>query len=815
MLNDFKFAVRSLRRRPGFAASVILTLALGIGSTSAVFSLLDASLLRALPFEEPDRLAMLSGVYGTQPDIRDRDIRGASPIEIRDWRALNQSFADVSAYDNFSLNLGAANEPRRVEAEMVSAGFFGILRVRAERGRTFAADEDQVPDAKPVAVVSHSLWTTQFGADPAIIGRAVTLNDRQFTVIGVMPKGFNGLSFDTEVWVPMAMISLTASPAALEARGNRWLGAIGRLRPGATMESAQGDLERVAARLTAAYPESNTNRSVRLQSLHEAALGSTRALLVALFVAVLLFLLIACANVVNLQLVRATSRRREMALRVAVGADRGRLFRQMLAEGLTLAAAGAVVGIALAVWGLGAFLPLVPDGVLPNFFTPSIDWRVLGFAAGLTIVCGVVFGITPAFRAHRIAVADSLKEGSRSAGSGITSLRRLGAQQVLVVSEVALALLLLFAGALMLRTLRTQLAVDPGFRADGVMSAQLSLPRDRYAPPERIRFVNALVERVASLPGVQSVAIGSDVPFSGGTNASTIFVDGVTETNVRHFRHRVTPDYFATFGIPLLRGRTFTAADRDSAPLVVVISEATARRFWPNQDAIGRRIRLTDATGPEATVIGIVGNARFRDLTTDLSAAASEPDVYYSFAQRSEVDLVLAVRTSASPTAVLAAVRRELSGVDAGLPLFNISPMTELLAQQTATGRFGSTVLASFSVVALMLASIGIYGVLAFVIGLSRREIAIRMALGATRGRVVGLIVRQGMSLVLAGTVLGVVGSIFAAGYLPPEIFGASAHYPETFTAVAVTLLVVAIAATYLPSRAAARIDPQLALKSD
>ena len=818
MLNDFRFAVRSLRRRPGFAASVILTLALGIGTTSAVFSLLDAALIRALPFEQPDRLAMLSGVFGTQPNLRDRDIRGASPIEIRDWRELNRSFTDVSAYDNTSLNLGSTTEPRRVEAEMVSAGFFEILGINAQRGRTFSPDEDRVPDEKPVAIVSHALWTTEFGADPTIVGRSITLNDRQFTIVGVMPDGFRGLSFDTDVWVPMAMISITGSPTLLETRGNRWLGAIGRLRPGVTLASAQRDMIGVADRLAAAYPENNTGRSVRLQSIRESSLGSTRVLLIALFVAVLLFLLIACANVINLQLVRATSRRREIALRVAVGADRGRLFRQMLAEGLTLASAGAVVGIAVAVWGLGALLPLVPEGVLPAYLTPSIDWRVIAFASGLTVVCGLVFGMAPAVLAHRIAVAEALKEGARSAAGGITSLRRLGMQQVMVISEVALALLLLFAGALMMRTLRAQLAVEPGFRADGVMSAQLSLPRGRYAPAQRARFAEELTARVSVVPGVEGVAIGSDVPFGGATNGASMFVDGVTETSVRYFRHRVTPEYFATLGIPLLRGRTFTAADRDSAPVVVVISDAAARRFWPNDDALGRRIRMGDATGPEATVVGVVGNARFRDLTTDLTARASEPDVYFSFAQRTEVDLSLLVRTSASSRnvpAVMAAIQREVASIDAGLPLFRVVPMTELVARQTAIGRFGSTLLGGFSIVALMLASIGIYGVLSFVIGLSRREIAIRMALGATRGRVVSLILRQGMTLVVTGLVVGVVGAVLAAGYLPPEIFGPSKDFATTFCVVAVTLLAVALAATYLPSRAAARIDPQQALKAE
>ncbi|HUQ83169.1 MAG TPA: ABC transporter permease [Gemmatimonadaceae bacterium] len=813
MVHDFRFAIRSLRRRPTFAAAVILTLALGIGTSSAVFSLLDAALIKPLPFANPSRLAILWGVFGPQ-----RDVRGASHREITDWRELSRSFSDVAAYDNISLNLGTSTEPRRVESEMVSASYFDILGVGAQRGRTFLSDEDRVPDAHPVAIISHGLWSTQFGADPGVVGRAITLNNRAFTVVGVMKPGFRGVSFNADVWVPMMMVSLTASPGIFESRNDRWLGAIGRLKPGATMESAQHDLDAVAARLAERYPATNANRGVNVVSLQDDALGPTRQLLVSLFVGVMLFLLIACANVINLQLVRATSRRREMALRIAVGADRSRLFRQLLAEGLTLAAAGAVAGIAIAVWGLDALFPLLPDGALPTYVTPTVDWRVLTFATALTLVCGVVFGLVPALQAQRLTIADALKDGSRSAAGGIASIRRVGAQQIMVVSEIAFALVLLIAGALMLRSLQRQLDVEPGFRPDGVVSARLSLPRGRYAAPERVRFVNELLARLRALPEIESAAIGSDIPLGDVSNGASMFIDGVTPVPTRYFRHRVSPDYFATLGIPLLRGRSFTDADRDSTPLVVVISEAMERRFWPNADAVGHRVRLGDATGAEAMVVGVVGTARFRDLTTNLGAASSEPDIFVSFAQRSDVDLSLVVRASgrvSSRSALVAAVQREVGAIDAGLPLYRIASMSDYIARQTATGRFGSTVLGSFSIVALLLASIGIYGVLAFVIGLSRREIAIRMALGATRGRVVALIVRQGMSLVGAGLALGLVGAFFATEALSSQLFGITATDPATFVAVPLVLAAVALAASYLPSRTAARIDPQQALKSD
>ena len=815
MLNDFRYALRTLRRRPTFTAAVVLTLALGIGTSSAVFSLLDAALIRPMPFAEPSRLAMLWGVVGPEPLGPNREVRGASYPEIVDWLTLSHSFSDVSAYDEISLNLGSGGDPRRVDAEMVSASYFRILGVGAERGRAFSPDDDRVADASPVAVISHALWTTQFASDPGIVGRSITLHARPFPVVGVMRDGVHGLSFDTDVWVPMMMMSLTASKGTLESRGDRWLGAVGRLRPGVTLESAQRDGNAVARRLEARYPDTNRERGVQLFSLQDSALGTTRQLLVALFVAVLLFLLIACANVVNLQLVRATSRRREIALRIAVGADGGRLVRQLLVEGLTVAAVGAVAGIVLAVWGLGALLPLLPAGALPRYVDPTIDWRVVAFAATLTAVCGIIFGLAPALAVRRLTVSDSLKEGARSAAGGIVSLRKLGAQQLLVVSEIALALVLLVAGGLMVRSLRQQLAVEPGFRPDGVVTANLALPRGRYPGQARVRFVNELLARVQALPQVESAAIGSDMPLGGNTNAGSMFVDGVTPEPVRSYRHRVTPDYFATLGIPVVSGRSFTAADRDSAQDVAIISAAAARRFWPGQDPVGRQVRFGDATGSRVTIVGVVGTARFRDLTTDLTASTSEPDIFYSFAQLPDVDLSLLVRTSGDESTVMAAIQREVNAIDPGLPLYQVSRMSDLVSRQTATARFGSSVLGSFSLVAMLLASIGIYGVLAFVIGLSRREIAIRLALGATRGRVVRLIVRQGMTLVAIGVAVGLMGAYYATGAISTQLFGVTTTDPLTFGVVPLVLAAIALAASYLPSRTAAHIDPQQALKSD
>jgi putative ABC transport system permease protein len=810
VLKDVRYAARVLRKHSAFTAAIVATLALGIGGSTAIFSLVNAALLRPLPFAASDRLAFLWGVAGPE-----REVRGASFPEVVDWRDRSRTLTGVAAYNETSLNLRTADEAQRVEAEMVSASYFPILGVGAQQGRTFLPEEDRTPDSHPVAVVSHAMWTSRFGSDPALVGKAITLNDRPYTVVGVMPEGFRGLSFDTDVWIPMMMISATDPVSQLERRGTRWLGAVARLKPGVTAADAQRDLDAVAARLARDYPESNTDRGVQLFSLHQFYLGDTESLLLALFAAVVLFLLIACANVASLQLVRATARRREMALRVAVGASGGRLVRQLLIEGLLLALVGGAAGLLLAVWGIDALLPLVPDGVLPRYVTVSLDAQVLAFSAGLALLCGLIAGLAPALRSSRLALTDALKEGSRSASGGIGTIRRLGPQQLLVVGEVALALVLLVGAGLMVRSLQRQLGIDPGFRAEGVLTARIALPVQRYDRAARGRFAEQLRERLGALPGVQAAAIGSDLPLGGESSAAVLAVEGARDEDVRYYRHQVSPDFFSTLGIRLVRGRPITDADRADAPPVAVVSEAMARRFWPDGDPVGKRFRVGSPDGDPITIVGVVANARFRDLTGNLLAPTAEPDVYFPLDQRPAADLHVAIRTAADPASLTAAVRREVTALDAGVPVYDLRPLAASLRQQTATGRFGSLVLTAFSTVALLLAAVGIYGMLAFVVGLSSREIAIRMALGATGGSVTALVVRQGMLLVVAGLLLGLAGAALATDALSSQLYGVTASDPATLAVVSLTLLATALVASYLPARRATRVDPQLALKSE
>ena len=807
---DLRFAFRSLQTRPGLSAVIIATLGLGIGATTATFSLLDATLLRPLPFEQSERLVFLWGVYGPE-----RSQRGASPPEVADWRAQNHTLTGVSAYDPISLNLRTESGPDRLNTERVNSEYFRLLGVNASQGRTFTAEEDRVADAFPVVVVSHNAWRTRFGGDPALVGRSITLNDRPFTVVGIMPEGFSGLSFQADLWIPLAMLTVDSPAGLLTSRNNRWLLAVARLRDGISIDDAERDLGQVALRLAEQYPETNTDRSVDVLSLQENLLGNTASLFQTLFKAVLLVLLIACANVMSLQLVRATAREREIALRRALGAGRLQLVRQLLSEGLVLAGLGGAAGVLLAYWLIRLLVPLVPAGLIPLYADVTVNPRVLGFTVAVTVLTGIACGLAPILRRSGSDLSDALRQGARTDSSGLGRLRRPGLQQALVAGEVALALILLAGAGLMLRSLALRLAVDPGFDARGVVAARVSLPRPQYQDfPARTDFVERLAARLNAIPGVAGATIASDLPLRGNTTASTLRIEGPTPVQTRYFRHSVTPGYFAALGIPLIRGRDFSGFDRQDTPPVAIISEAMATRFWPDRDPVGMRFRLGE-TGPEATVIGVAGPARHRDLTTDLFARGSEPDVYYPFAQRTATDLEIAVRMRDGSLLPTAWLQREVAALDAGLPLFQVTTLESALAAQNSAPRFGSLVLTGFSAVALVLAAIGIYGVIAFVVGLSRREIAIRLALGANRGQVLRVVMGNGMLLVLAGLALGVLGALAGGKVIQAQLYGVAPGDPVILLVVSGAVVVVALLASWLPARRAALVEPQAVLKGE
>jgi putative ABC transport system permease protein len=810
MSHDFRVAVRSLIQRPAFALSVILTLALGIGASTMMFSLVNAALLRPLPFERPDRLAMLWGVAGPE-----RDIRGGSIPEVHDWRSMNRTFSDVAIYDETSLNMTIGAEAVRVEAEMVSAGFFELLGVRPALGRVFTADEDRVPGERPVAIISDALWRERFGAARDVLDRPIILNDRTCTIVGVMPPRFAGLSFDTDLWVPSMMVSLMNAPSIVENRGNRWLGAIGRLRDGVSLTQAQDDLTRVAAQLEQQYPDFNRQRGVLLLPIKDALLGATAPLIAALFAAVLLFLLVSCANVASLQLARTTARRRELAVRAALGARRWHVLRQLLVESFVLAAAAGILGALVAAWGTSAALALTPEGALPRHVVPSVDPRVLLFTILMTCGVAVLVALLPVAVSRGRDLSEALRAGGRASAAGLGSLRRPSAQHLLMVGEMALAMTLLTAGGLMARSLQRQMDVRIGFDPDGVTVGRLTLPVSRYDADQRRAFVARLDEELRRQPLVANAAIGSDLPLTGSSSASRLAPDGDPETAIRYYWHYVTPDYLQALSIPLVRGRQFTSQDHAGGPPVAIVTASGARRIWRGADAIGRRFRTGGAQGPMVEIVGIVSDACFRSLVGDLAAAAADPDIFFPFAQRTNTDLQIAVRSTDGEPVPLASLQAAVSAIDASIPVWGVRPLGNAVAEQTASARFGVILLGAFSVGALLLAAIGLYGLVAYVVGLSRREIAVRLALGATGRGVTRLIVRNSLTLVVAGLAIGTVGAIFAGRSLEAQLFQITATDPATFGTVAATLLLVAFIASAIPARRAIRVNPHAALRAD
>ncbi len=805
-MHDLRLALRTLRTRPGLSAVIVTTLALGIGASAAMFSLVDPVLLRPMPFERPDRLAVVWGSHGPE-----RSLRGASPIEVSDWRRLNRAFQDIAVFDPISLNLRTSADPVRVQGEWITSPYFDVLGIRPARGRGFRPEEDAGADAHAVVVIGHDFWQARLGGSADALGSVLTLNDQPFTVVGIAPPGFRGLTFQADLWAPLSMISLDGRPGLLTERGNRWLAAVGRLRDGVTFDAAQADMDRVGQALVREFPDQNRDRGVTLVSLEANVLGSNADLFKTLFGAVLLFLLIACANVASLQLVRATGRTREMALRLALGARRGQVARQLLIEGLVLALLGGGAGVLLANWAVALLVPLAPAGLLPPYADVAVDLRVLGFSLVLTVLAGVVCGLAPAWLAARRDLSDALREGARASASGLGRLRRPGPQQLLVAAEVAVALVLLVGAGLMTRSLNQRLAVRTGFAVDGVEVARVSLPGTRYgSTEERVAFADRLVASLQELPFVAAAAVSSDLPMRGVTNAGRIQPVAGGEW-IRAFRHSVTPDFFDVLQVPILEGRSFTRNDRADTEPVVIVSDAMARRFWPDRDPVGQRIRLSDSL--EATIVGVAGDLRFRDLTTELGT--TEPDVFYPFSQRPATSLEIAVRWRAGGPPAAAAVRRVLTVLDPSLPLFAAAPLAAGLQSQLAAARFGSLVLAVFSAVALALAAIGIYGVVSFVVGQSRREIAIRMALGADRRRVLGAVVRNGMVLVLVGAAAGVLGARLGSRALASQLYGVGVTDPGTFALVTAALVTVALLASWLPARRAAAVEPQAVLKDE
>jgi putative ABC transport system permease protein len=802
---DIRFGFRMLMKNPGFAAVAVLTLTLAIGVNTAIFSMVNAVLLRPLPFIDPDRLVIVSET--ARRDTVER--RSASYPDFVDWRDQNQVFEQIAAFDDASFALTVANEPERLRGEWVSASYFPLLGLNMTMGRTFLPEEDRTPDTHPVVIVSHSLWQRRFNADPNLIGKSLRVNDQDYTVVGIGPAGFNGLSSNAEFWIPFIMADAGTSDKSLPLRGRRWHEVIARLKPGISMGQAQAEMDTIARRLEQAYPATNKDRGVLLIPADEEFTGEFQSTLLVLLGAVAFVLLISCTNVANLLLARAASRHKEMAIRAALGASRWRVIRQLLTESTVLAGVGGGVGLLSAAWGVDALIALSPV-TFPSFISIGMDERVLVFTLGVSVLTGIIFGLAPAVGASKTDLNESLKEGGKGSTSGPQHRR---ARSVLVVTEVALALVLLVGAGLMIRSLERLRAFDPGFKADNVVTARVRLPEQRYSPEKISDFSRRLIEKLEAVPSAESVSIASDVPLGGVVSAINIAVEGGTETEnvIRAYTHRVSPRFFSTLGIPLLRGRDFSPQDSAQAPKVIIISDSMARRFWPGQDPVGKRI--SRGSGEHLrwySIIGVAGDVKHRSLVRDQDR---DPDLYFPLAQEPDTGLVVSVRAAGDTASVISALRRELLSLDPTLPLYDIATMDQFLDDQMTEERFSTLLLGIFALLAIVLASVGIYGVMSYSVAERTHEFGIRLALGAGQRDVLKLVIGQGMIVVLIGISIGLGAALALTRLIATMLYSVSATDPMTFAIVSLLLATVALVACYVPARRATKVDPLVALR--
>ncbi|MCI0404243.1 MAG: ABC transporter permease [Acidobacteria bacterium] len=800
---DVRYGVRQLARSPGFTAIAVLTLALGIGANTAIFSVVNAVLLRPLPHPEPERLTM---VWLDNRDEGWPEDLTSYPTYL-DWRSQNRSFEDMAAFTPSEASLSGDGEPERVRSAVVSANYFSVLRVQPARGRIFRPEEE-VPGAGRVVVLSAGLWQRRFAGSPDIVGQPVNLGGNPFTVIGVLPPGFEAPA-RTELWLPFSILP----QQRLEARGSLWLYVVGRLKPDVPLAEAQAEMTAIARRLEQQYPDTMTNLGVNLVPLHTEVVGKVRPALLTILGAVVFVLLIACANVANLQLARTAARQRELAVRAAVGAGRSRLVRQLLTESLLLAMLGGVLGLLLALWGVETLRGVLPANV-PRVEEISVDAGVLVFLLGATLATTLLFGLVPALRTTRLELNDSLKEGGRSATDGSHSRLR----SALVVGEVALALLLLLGAGLMLRSFQNLLAVNPGFRTGNVLTFDLNTSPSKYPEPAQVsQFYEQLFGRLKGLPGVEGVGAASDVPLSGSIwpNAAGFTLEGIARSpedlRLSVNISVVATDYFRTLGVPLVRGRFLGPEDSPESSPVLLINEAMARRYWPNQDPIGKRMKYgggVDPTEPWRTIVGVVADVRDSELDRETRIASYLP---HSQVPRRAMTLVL--RSSSDPMRMAPWVREQVWSLDSTMPVANLSTMEARLERSVAQRRFNLLLLGLFGVLALTIASIGIYGVIGYSVSQRRHEIGVRMALGAQRRDIFRHVVGQGIGLALLGIGIGLAGAFALTRFITGLLFRIEPTDPATLVVVSALLAGVAFLACFMPARRAARVDPMVALR--
>ncbi len=797
IISHVRYTIRMLLRKPLFAAVAVAALALGIGANTAVFTVLSALLLRPLPYEDPSRIV---AVWETQPRLPNAPV---SPPDFLDWQRQNNVFEAMAAGTDAQVNLAGADEARHLQAAAVSPGLLQLLGVQPALGRAFRSDEDH--PGQNVALLSHRLWQDAFGGDPAIIGRTIILEGEKFDVVGVMPVEISLPDFwrsKPDIWVP-----LTILPGSIS-RGTHMLWVIGRLRPGVTIQQAQAEMTSIAEGLAKEYPATNANIGARVVSLREQLVGNTRPVLLLLMGATAFLLLMACANVASLMLAQAFSRRREIATRLAIGADRRHLIRQLLTETSLLAVIGGGAGVIIGELLLRCLLALSPPDLFPAVRPIRLDAGVLGLMFAVSAATGILLGFAPAFQVFKANVIDALKEAG---GTATRSGRGLRLLRIVVVCEIACASLLLVGAGLMIRSLSNLLQIRPGYEAKNVVTLELTPSSSAYSrDAERVNLFRAITDRVSVLAGVASVGITNKLPLAGGLNGS-VNIDG--EESGPMFQGAlvefsdVTPGYFSAMGIPLWKGRLISEEDSAAGPKVAVINEAMVRHFWPNQDPIGKR--FSTSTPPQwIEVVGVVGDVRQWGL-----ARPPLPEAYFPYAQRPDSDVFLVVRSQSTPELLVKPIRRQVQDVDKSLPTYNIRTMDEVLGSTVAKERFETTLLGLFALLALVLAVTGIYGVMAYSVSQRTQEISVRMALGAQSSNILIMVLKQGLGVTLVGAGVGLMGALGLSRFVSSLLYGVTPGDPLTYLAVTLLVSAVALLACYVPARRATRVDPLVALR--
>ncbi len=796
MFQDLRFGVRMLLKKPGFTALAVITLALGIGANSAIFSVVNAVMLKPLPYEEADRLVMLSEHHPQVPT------RWVSYPNFLDWRERNQVFEAMSTTRGWALTLTGTGEPQRLNARMVSAPYFSIMRVKPLVGRDFLPEEDQ-PGASPATILSYGFWQKQFGGDEHIIGKSITLDNRAYNVVGVMPPAFR--QQDTPpLWV---LIGQWTGQGNWMQRDVRVAGfVLARLKPGVTLAAARANMGAIKEQLIQQYPWNNASHDIRVVSLYENVVGDARPMLLLLLCAVGFVLLIACANVANLLLARATTRHREFAVRAALGATRLRLIRQLLTESVLLALLGGGLGLALAWWGVELFKGSNPSGI-PRLDELSLDYRVLGFTLLISLLTGIIFGLAPARQVSKQGLNETLKEGSKTA----TDSRSGKMRGALVIAEVAMALVLLIGAGLLIRSFSRLLDTNPGFDPKNVATVNIVLPATRYSEKSQLgRFYQQLLERVSALPGVEEASVSNEVPGRETGWQNDIAIPGHPqiepggEINVDW--GIVSADYFNVMKIPLLSGRVFNQQEIDNASPVVVIDERLAKEFWPGGDAVGQHLLYDSATPHE--IIGVV-----RNVKTYSTGTVSRIKIYTPLNRMGLNNATLAIRTNADLQGLAAAVTREIRAIDKDLPVSDFQTVEHILDYDISPRRLSTVLLSVFAAVALILAAVGIYGVMSHSVTQRTHEIGVRMALGAQAADVLRMVVKQGLKLALIGIAIGLTGAFAVTRVMASLLYGVSATDPLTFIAVSLLLALITLLACYLPARRATRVDPMIALR--